>query len=240
MKALIVTDCDKKIFSHLDAASFFNYLVNEVGMTKDDIYFYGLAEYEASVNFFNVFFHVSELSANEPLIIYYSGHGTKFGWNFSDGLFISYDELVGFLTLKPRKAPLILINDCCFGMAAASYFKELKTKKTIFGLAPKDSVGQNDESGSFLLPELFRYWRRGKLAVPSFKIRIDKDMPADFKEELKAEMMFTEKPSLRYGDDLDYLLFPQKNNATRFYQASQLFLKMLHLTWELFICLKKK
>jgi hypothetical protein len=240
MKALIVTDNDKKISSYLDAVSFFNYLVNEVGMTKDDIYFYGSAEYRAKLNFHNIFFHVCELSANEPLIVYYSGHGSRFGWDFSEDLFISYEELVGFLMLKPRKAPLILINDCCFGMAVVDYLKELKIKKTVFGLSPKDFVGQNDESGSFLLPELFKYWRKGKLAAPSFKIKIDgKDLPDDFKEELKKEAMSMEKIDLRYGDNLDYLLFPQKNNATRFYQASQLFLKILHLFGELLACLKR-
>jgi hypothetical protein len=126
-------------------------------------------------------------------------------------------------------------------MAVVDYLKELKIKKTVFGLSPKDFVGQNDESGSFLLPELFKYWRKGKLAAPSFKIKIDgKDLPDDFKEELKKEAMSKEKPSLRYGDNLDYLLFPQKNKAMRFYQASQFFLKILRLFDKLLIYLNKK
>ncbi len=226
MKVLIVTSCDKKIFSYIDAADFFNYLVKEVGLTKDDIFFYGPAEYAAKISFHNIFFRVCDLTQKEPLVIYYSGHGDQRGWDFTNELFIAYEELAEFMDFKKRSAPLILINDCCYGMAAVDYFRGLNFKKVIFGLAPRDFPGQSDESGSFLLPELFKYWRKGMSALPIFKINM-KELPAELRRDLKAKKISIDHPNLRYGDQIDYLLFPQKTFATRLYQVSLLFVKAL-------------
>jgi hypothetical protein len=206
MRVLIVTGYGDDLYTHSDAANFFNYLVKEVGISKNRILFYGPAEYEAKINFFNIFAQVCRQSKNDPLIIYYSGHGLSDGWSFKDNTDIPYGLLVHFL--KNRNAPVMLINDCCFGMIAAEYFKELKCHKLVIGLSPKNLSGQtDDEFGSILLPEVFKFWRRYSLAFPRFKID-KKNLPEEMRDEFFYKMI--SHLCLRCGDGLDALLFPQK------------------------------
>ncbi|MDO8443274.1 MAG: hypothetical protein Q7S81_03420 [bacterium] len=201
MKALIISSYDKSIFPHLDAAKFFKYLVDEVGMIKDNIFFYGRAEYEAKIGFYNVLLRVSELSANEPLIVYYSGHGLKTGWDFKDDVDISYEIIFNFL--GKRKAPLIFINDCCYGMVAADFMEKINHPKMLIGLSPKDCAGESSRK-SILLTEIFRYWRRGLPANPRFCVRENVYCRYLVKKKVKT------KVNLRWGNKLDRFVFPSK------------------------------
>lgn len=200
MKALIISSYDKSIFPHLDSARFFKYLTDEVGMIKDDIVFYGRAEHEAKLSFYNVLLRMCELSKDEPLIIYYSGHGLKVGWDFKKNMNISYEIIFKFL--EERSAPLIFINDCCFGMVAVDFMKEIKYAKMLIGLAPKNRLGESDKK-SILLREIFRYWRKGLPANPRFCVEKGKYCRYSGKKVKK-------KICLRWGDDLDRLIFPLK------------------------------
>lgn len=200
MKALIVSSYDKSVFPHLDSVRFFEYLVNEVGMIKDDIVFYGRAEYEAKLSFYNVLFRICELSKDEPLIVYYTGHGLKTSWSFKKNTSIPYEII--FYFLEKRNAPLIFINDCCFGMVAADFMKEIKYAKMLIGLAPKNRLGESDKK-SILLREIFRYWRKGLSANPRFCIEKGKYCRYSGKKIRK-------KICLRWGDNLDRLVFPLK------------------------------
>lgn len=216
MKALIVSGFDKNIFPYVDSVRFFDYLVNEVGLTKDDIVFYGPAEAKAGAIFYNIFFSLCKLAIDEPLIIYYAGHGNEEGWDLKDGEIIFYELLFKFL--DRRLGPLIFINDCCFGMVAVDYLKKLKCRKLILALAPKNLLGETDGK-SLLLTEIFSYWRRRQLAEPHYRIKID-SLPKEFRG------ISFGNPKLRWGDSLDYLLYPEISMRWRLYYASQLFLEI--------------
>lgn len=213
MKALIVSSYDKSIFPHLDSVKFFEYLVNEVGMIKDDIFFYGRAEHEAKIGFYNILFRICELSKNEPLIVYYSGHGLKSSWDFERDTAIPYEAIFNFL--GKREAPLIFINDCCYGMAAADFMKEIGYPKMLIGLAPKDCIGEASPK-SVLLTEIFRYWRKGLLADPRFRVVNGKFCRYLVKKKTKIRV------NLRWGDDLDHFMFTLKFKKKRKYPPKPL------------------
>jgi|GEM_PF-1751378 len=238
MKVFIVTGYGAELCTYNDAADFFNYLVKEVGIKKDDIFFYGPAEYEAKINFYNIFAQICKRSRNEDLIIYYSGHGLDNCWSLKDYAEIPYEVLAHFL--QDRSAPLIFINDCCFGMAAVDFLKDLYCRKLIIGLAPKNLLGQSDDNvGSVLLPDLFSSWRKYTLAHPKFKIKKE-DLPEEMRDIVNLKMLGAS--ALRYGDEIDYILFPQKNMTQYVYRASQLILKIMQLVVELlriFWCILK-
>ena len=223
MKALIVSDFDKEIFSYADSARFFDYLVNETGMTKDDVVFYGPAEARTGINFYNIFLALCKATINEPLVIYYAGHGTEEGWNPKDDVIIYYEILAKFL--DSRLAPLIFINDCCFGMAAADYLSTLKCRKLVLGLAPKNLVGETDGK-SLLLSDVFSYWRKGRLARPRYRIK-KKYLPKEFQN------ISVDSYALRWGDGIDYLLFPEMTMRWRLYYASQLLFEIAEFFLEL-------
>lgn len=203
MKALIVSSYDKSIFPHLDSVKFFEYLVKEVGMIKDDIFFYGRAEHKAKISFYNILFRICELSKDEPLIIYYSGHGLKTGWDFERDTAIPYEAI--FFFLEKRNAPLIFINDCCYGMVAADFMKEIKHSKLLIGLAPKECEGEASPK-SILLTEIFRYWRRGRLADPRFCVK----KGTYCRYLVEKDKTKKRKINLRWGDALDHILFSLK------------------------------
>ncbi|MHB9019430.1 MAG: hypothetical protein ACYC3G_00935 [Minisyncoccota bacterium] len=223
MKALIVSGFDRDIFPYVDSVRFFDYLINEVGLTKDDIVFYGPAEVKAGIIFYNIFFALCKLTINEPLIIYYAGHGNEEGWDLKGDIVIFYDLLAKFLDC--RLAPLIFINDCCFGMAAVDFLEKLKFRKLILALAPKDLVGETDGK-SLLLSEIFAYWRGRRIAEPHYRIK-KASLPKEFQDIPLVDSR------LRWGDDIDYLLYPETSIRWRIYYASQIFAEVAEFLVEI-------
>lgn len=223
MKALIVSGFDKGIFPYVDSVRFFDYLVNEVGLTKDDIVFYGPAEVKAGIIFYNVFFALSKSTINEPLIIYYAGHGSEEGWDLGGGMVIFYDLIAKFL--DSRLAPIVFINDCCFGMVAVDFLERLKCRKLIIALAPKDLVGETDGK-SLLLSEIFSYWRNRKIAEPHYRIK-KASLPKEFQDIPLVDSR------LRWGDNIDYLLYPEISIRWRIYYASQVFIEIAQFLVEI-------
>jgi hypothetical protein len=58
--------------------------------------------------------------AAPPLLVLYSGHGSVKGWALDDTRMFSYEQLADALVKATR--PVVIINDCCHAMAAASVF----------------------------------------------------------------------------------------------------------------------
>ncbi len=192
MKALIVSSYDKSIFPHLDSVRFFEYLINEVGMIKDDIVFYGRAEHEAGTKFSKVLQGITSISRYEPLIIYYAGHGLPRGWDFKKNAMILYSFV--FQILKKRNWPLIFINDCCFGMVVVHFLKKIKCQKMLLGLAPRDRNGYINKKGNTFLRKIFDRWQKRLPANPRVCIGKKK----------------RKRVSLKWGDNLDYIMYSRK------------------------------
>ena len=171
---------------------------------------------------------ISNLYATEPLVIYYSGHGEKKYWNLrhrgkkgDPSYFLKHRRL--FNILRKRSAPLIVIADCCYGMAIGKYLKKLNYPWLLLGLAPENRVGFGSVER-----QIEMFWSHGFRAFPKYDIGEEIVETIKFKSFNKKlyglkylgrrrfrKFYFsysykTVKIILRAGHDLDYLLFPKK------------------------------
>ncbi len=211
-----------------DTKRFARYLVLKARLKIDDIFVFKPSRIKMMGiwGLFECIREIIDLYPNEPLVIYYSGHGEKKYWNLranrsrgEPSCFLRFRKMARILSR--RSAPLIVIADCCYGMAIGKHLKKLNYPWLLLGLAPENRVGYGSIERQI---ELF--WSKRMLARPRYDnnkklvsfIKLNVRL-YDFKlgkgRRLK-KFYFSSyaykkvRAILRLGSDLDYLLFSKK------------------------------
>jgi hypothetical protein len=206
MKALIVSGFDwkdkkfgyKRSFFNRSGKIFKDFLINDLGLRKEDVFVYGVDQKRFSnIGLMRMIEMADRKSRKEPLVIYYTGHGFPSGWAFSTNVDLSYRSLIEIL--NKRLAPLIVINDCCFAMSMALSLKKMKCRHLLIGITMKNRIGYDDEG---VIKEVLRFWRAKKLANPRYYDG------KKFRRYVKLKSGKTIRVHLRRGSSLDYLFYP--------------------------------
>ena len=213
-----------------DAKRFARYLILKAGLQIDDVFVFKPSTIKTMGvwGMFECFKNEVDLYPNEPLIIYYSGHGEKGYWNLRANdkkgerrYFFKFKRLLR--VLQKRNAPLIVIADCCYGMSLKKELKKLNYPWLLLGLAPENRVGYGT-----IERQIEFFWLRHKRAL----LRYDNDIRlvssirfksynkkfygfkySDGKHLKKFYFLYSYKRVkvvLRAGSDLDHLMFPKK------------------------------
>ncbi|OGY63193.1 MAG: hypothetical protein A3I89_01005 [Candidatus Harrisonbacteria bacterium RIFCSPLOWO2_02_FULL_41_11] len=150
MRALIISGTDDAQQLGLE---FQSYLRGQVGLADSQITYHKMYRYHQRYQGFgagNIYEMLEKIltgSGVEPFVLYYTGHGLKYGWSPDDCLYIFYDRI--FKILAEHRKEIIFLNDCCYAMAAARYQKLLKNKSLIywFGSGKSGRLGFGIETG---------------------------------------------------------------------------------------------
>ncbi|MEK7478503.1 MAG: hypothetical protein AAB626_01085 [Patescibacteria group bacterium] len=214
-----------------DCKSLTKYLLKKVGLKKKDILAFDPMKIKR-LKLHGLFGNISKfigLYSNEPLIIYYSGHGEEGHWNMranskngESKYFFKFPRLLRIL--RKRSAPLIVIADCCYGMYIRKELKKLSYPWLLLGLAPETRVGF-----SSVWPQIKLLWSNRRIAVPlynNYSGRLVKSVKfKSFNKKLYGfkygvgkhlrKFFFSyrykrTKVNLRAGSDLDHLMYPKK------------------------------
>jgi hypothetical protein len=214
-----------------DCKSFAKYLLKKVGLKKEDIFIFDPTKVKR-LKLRGLFGNISEVARlypDEPLVIYYSGHGEEGHWNLransKDGeseYFFKFPRLLRIL--RKRSAPLIVIADCCYGMYIRKELKKLSYPWLLLGLAPETRVGFSN-----VWPQIKLFWSNREIAVPlynNYSGRLVKSVKfKSFNKKLYGfkygvgkhlrKFFFSyhykrTKVNLRAGSDLDRLMYPKK------------------------------
>jgi|GEM_PF-2128826 len=213
-----------------DCKRFAKYLILKVGLKNKDISFFKPTKIK-SINLWGLFESIRDVIdsySNEPLVIYYSGHGEKSYWNLratqksgERNYFFKFKRLLGLL--KKRNAPLIVVANCCYGMVLKKELKKLNYPWLLIGLAPESRVGYGSMQAQLELlwshrEKLVPLYENasGKLVkslkVKSYRKKFYGFRYGDGKHFHKFYFLHSYKRvkiSLREGYDLDYLMYPQ-------------------------------
>ncbi|MHB9019428.1 MAG: hypothetical protein ACYC3G_00925 [Minisyncoccota bacterium] len=214
-----------------DCKRFAKYLILKVGLKNTDISFFKPTKIKL-INLWGLFESVRNTInsyPNEPLVIYYSGHGEKTYWNLratkksgERNYFFKFKRLLGLL--KKRKAPLIVVANCCYGMVLKKELKKLNYPWLLIGLAPESRVGYGS-----MQAQLELLWSHRQIFFPLYEDSAGKLVKSikiksynkkfygfkygDGKHFRKFFFNFNYKRIkivLRAGSDLDHLMFPKK------------------------------
>jgi len=172
----------------------YDYFRRVLKLPESQIYFYSQETWTRGVSLID---RVNELIAkNTPLVIYYGGHGLRNGWQLSSSVEVPYKTLVS--TLRKQKKPLVILNDCCYGMALQPHLRELQCDHLLLGLSPKNKEGYDDQG---FVKSITKCWKKHRLADP--KLWVLK------KEKLSRFVLEKCGGRLRYGAALDHLCYPK-------------------------------
>ncbi|MBI4991958.1 MAG: hypothetical protein HZB99_01960 [Candidatus Harrisonbacteria bacterium] len=176
-----------------ETAEFFEYFRNQVKLPLDRIHFYNEEVYKKKVSLEDFLKDIAKI--NEPVVLYYGGHGYRDGWQLLENRLMSYRSLIQIL--RNRSKPAIFVNDCCFGMALKDHICGLQCRYLLLGLAPKTCEGEGS-----VVPGIIRCWKERRLADPRLWV-MDKDKRTPFILEKYIDL-------LRCGDQLDNFCYPKK------------------------------
>ncbi len=168
----------------------YDYFRNSVQLPESQIYFYVQESWLKGTTLSD---RIQKLvDKNTPLVIYYGGHGLRNGWKLSARKTILYSEIAS--ALQKQEKPLIILNDCCFGMAIGDYLKELSCETLLLGLSPKTMLGYDS-----LVPSTIKSWASKKPANPAEWVYR--------KEKMSPFVLQKCSERLRKGPPLDYLCY---------------------------------
>jgi len=250
MKAILISGIETSSNKELNVVSdlglnnlsFYNYLKYRVCLSEEDVFFYDgkdVLNLRARGLLAKIQEVVSLKDPQEPLLIYYGGHGAVDEWSINT---INREGIKGFelkhkdlrLVLEKQRGPLIVVADCCYAMSLRKELKKLKCEWLLLGLSPGDRFGYlGDVKGSInghksVLLQLMDSWLKHKPARPKYfngqqvvrylktkKHRNPKYclyMGNDKKLHKYYLYCYTKKTEiiLREGSNLDYLLYPKK------------------------------
>ncbi len=167
----------------------------------------------------------------EPLIIYYSGHGREKFWSLLEKnekpvkKFAFYNRSL-MHALKKQLGPLIVIADSCYAMSLKRHLEKIDRPWLLLGLAPENLQGMG---GGLLTNEVLKAWQNRKNVYPKFEKSSGKRVGSVIKKSYNKKF-YGFKPDgkgglrkfyfmrlrtkvkivLRAGSDLDHLMFPKK------------------------------
>lgn len=250
MKAILIsgieTSSNKRINIVSDFGinnlSFYHYLKYKVCLPEENVFFYDgkdVLNLKTAGLLAKIEEIVSSKNPQEPLLIYYGGHGAVGEWSISTinrcgikGFELKHKDLR--LVLERQRGPLIIVADCCYAMSLRKELKKLKCEWLLLGLSPSDRFGYvSSVNGSVnghksVLLQIMESWLKRKPANPKYfnghrliryfkrkKHRNSKYclyMGGDKKLHKLYLYCYTKKIkiNLREGANLDYLLFPKK------------------------------
>lgn len=239
MKAILISGFEKKQKNKDDQTPdfiddckrFARYLILKVGLKIDDVHVFKPIKIN-TISLWGLFESIRSIvdsSPNEPLVIYYSGHGEKTHWNLrankkngESSYYFKFKRLRRIL--QKRNGPLIVIANCCYGMALKKELKRLSCPWLLLGLAPETRVGYGSMQAQLELlwsnrETIFPLYENssGRL-VKSIKIKSYKKIFYGFKYgdgKHFRKFFFNHcykkvKVILRAGSNLDYLMHPKK------------------------------
>lgn len=174
-----------------DTAEFYEYFLRVYKLPESKIHFYTLESFLRGKTVEGV---LEELAGkDEPLVIYYGGHGQRNGWKLSSKYAVLYRDIVA--ALKNQRRPVIFLNDCCFGMALQDYLPRLSCEYLLLGLCPKTLTSYDS-----LVPAVVRSWRKSQPADPQKWVELRRGLTPFVLEKCASR--------LRFGEPLDYLCYP--------------------------------
>jgi hypothetical protein len=170
----------------------YDYFRRILKLPESQIYFYAQESYLKGVTLIDRLHKL--VSKNTPLVIYYGGHGLREGWRLSSRYTVPYAEIVS--ALQGQRKPLIILNDCCFGMALEDYLSQLQCRHLLLGLSPKTLLGYGS-----LVSEVIEKWKSRKPADPAQWVHGRENFTPFVLEKCGLR--------LRRGNRLDYLCYPK-------------------------------
>ena len=176
-----------------ETVQFYEYFKNHLKLSRKESHFFNATACLDGIKLEDMLAKVSKI--NEPLVIYYGGHGYRNGWQLGENHQISYKWLVA--RLKKRKRPTIFVNDCCFAMALQDHLHKLRCRYLLLGLAPKTLEGFES-----IVPALLDCWKNRRTADPKLWVWN--------RQRLSPFILKKSGDRLRSGAKLDYLCYPKK------------------------------
>ncbi len=177
-----------------ETVQFCEYFQKQLRLPNSNTHFYNANSFDEGISIQNFLKGIAKI--NEPIVIYYGGHGYRKGWHLHDNYKIPYSVIVD--ALKSHKKPIIFVNDCCFGMALQDYFGVLKCLYLLLGLSPKTLEG----FGSVMVDKIVHCWRHSKPADPKLWVYGRQSLSKFVLEKCASR--------LRCGENLDYICYPKK------------------------------
>jgi hypothetical protein len=205
MKVIIISgfdfhDKESSNYFYDSGQFFYRFVRKELKIAKEDVFVYGLRQKrQSSVSLLRFIEKVVGKSSQEPLVIYYTGHGLPDRWLFSEKISFSYKKLAWIFS--KRKEPLLIINDCCYAMSLARHFKHLKCKHLLIGIVMKEIEALSNKR---IIKEILKFWRARKPANPKHFNGLW------FVRHLMSKSGRAIEVKLREGDDIDYIMYPKK------------------------------
>lgn len=175
-----------------ETVEFYEYFKYQLGFSREESHFYNFGACLDGLTLDDMLSRVAKI--DEPLVIYYGGHGYREGWRLSEEYYVSYQNIIDKLTR--RKKPTIFVNDCCFGMALQDYLRKLKCRYLLLGLAPKTLEGFDS-----VVPAIVNCWGNRRPADPKLWVYR--------REELSSFALEKSGARLRHGAALDHLCYPK-------------------------------
>lgn len=174
------------------------YLLKKVGLKKKDIYFFDpkcILRIKPR-GLLNKIKWIISKNSNEPLLVYYSGHGLSKMWSLyelNDRRVKSYSLHFNALTkaVKDHNSALIVVANTCFAMSLKHYLKKLRYPWQLIGLAPEGRYGESDG----VLGQIIKSWTRHYKANPKF------NTGKRFVRCFSVKRYDQTKYGFRYGDD---------------------------------------
>ena len=236
MRVILISGTERKTnkpvqYFAKDCKRLSRYLINRVGLKKKDIYFFD-PKCILKIKLRGLLNKIKEIvnkNSNEPLLIYYSGHGLSKMWSLYElndrrmkSYSLHFDALIR--AVKDHNSALIVVADTCFAMSLKHYLKKLRFPWQLIGLAPEGRYGESDG----ILGQVLKSWSRHYPANPKFNTgkRLVRYFRIKKYDRTKYGFRYGEdgclhkfffcysikriKVVLRAGIDFDHLLYPKK------------------------------
>lgn len=102
--------------------------------------------------------HLIQHTPNEPLFLFFSGHGNEQGWGMNTNDAFSYKILVQDILAK-RAAPTLIVNDCCCSFSLARMLEKEGCSPELLSVIAAGGEDENVNIYSGFVESIAQSWR---------------------------------------------------------------------------------